>query len=539
MLPGDGLKSFTWKNNPCPPYKVKDFGQECKPEIPDLCLYEVSKSGDCVPRTNTTVDIDAWDEDHVKLPCSSKNLHTENGNSVEQWDMIREALSGLLQSAEEFEKAVLSYNEDYARGIWDADILAAALQQRPDFRPLLKKIADLALKLPDLITQPIPLMKQNEESSISLSQMQIACLLANAFYCTFPGRSGTNSRKQQFAFPAVNFNTLFCAFSPRGTEVPDDTEIERVGRQFRYKVEKIICILHYFSRVLGEEGPPTGAVTFSRRCLNNPPDFESSDVLIGSVPLGTRSTCHIEDAGGDIMQVDFADPYIGGEFLMFGCVQEEIMCGMQPEILVVRLFLERLLPHEAALVIGAERFSNYTGYGRSFQWAGDYKEADHCSSRDAAGRLQSIIVVNDATCYRDFSEQCEATHIRRELNKAFIGFTDMAAPYQALPCVVVSGNWGCGVLRGNKGLKALIQLMACAQAGKSLAYCTFEDESLEKELQQAYDSLVASDCTVGRLWSILTRLNPPKRLREDKQTAYVLRHVTKLLSKRNHCACGV
>ncbi|BHF70129.1 hypothetical protein SprV_0301317900 [Sparganum proliferum] len=179
MLPGDGLKSFTWKNNPCPPYKVKDFGQECKPKIPDLCLYE--------------------------------NLHTENGNSVEQWDMIRQALSGLLQSAEEFEKAVLSYNEDYARGIWDADILAAALQQRPDFKPLLKKIADLALKLPDLITQPIPLMKQNEESSISLSQMQIACLLANAFYCTFPGRSGTNSRHQQPNFPAVNFNTLFCA----------------------------------------------------------------------------------------------------------------------------------------------------------------------------------------------------------------------------------------------------------------------------------------------------------------------------------------
>ncbi|KAL7059131.1 hypothetical protein AAHC03_013893 [Spirometra sp. Aus1] len=486
------------------------------------------------------VAIDAWDEDHVKLPCSSKNLHTENGTSVERWDIIRQALSGLIQSAEEFEKAVLSYNADYARGIWDADILSAALQRRPDFKPLLKKIADLALKLPDLITQPIPLMKQNEESSISLSQMQIACLLANAFFCTFPGRSGTNSRQQQPNFPSVNFNTLFCAFSsPRDTEAPVATEIEKVGKQFRYKVEKIICILHYFSRVLGEEGPPTGAVTFSRRCLNNPPDFQSSEVLIGSVPFGTSSKCRIEDAGSDTTQVDFADPYIGGEFLRFGCVQEEIMCGMQPEILAGRLFLERLLPHEAALVIGAERFSNYTGYGRTFQWAGNYKEADHCSSRDATGRWNKVIVVIDAICYRDFSEQFQETHIRRELNKAFVGFTDMAAPYQALPRVVVSGNWGCGVFRGNKGLKALIQLMACAQAGKSLAYCTFEDESLEKELQRVHDSLVASDCTVGRLWSILTRLNPPKRLREDEQTAYVLRHVTKLLSKRTHCACGV
>nr|VZI36218.1 unnamed protein product [Spirometra erinaceieuropaei] len=116
-----------------------------------------------------------------------------------------------IQHFLEFEKAVLSYNEEYAREKWDFDILSAALHQRPDFKPLLKKIADLALKLPDLITQPIPLMKQNEESSISLSQMQIACLLANAFYCTFPGRSGTNSRQQQPTFPSVNFNTLFCA----------------------------------------------------------------------------------------------------------------------------------------------------------------------------------------------------------------------------------------------------------------------------------------------------------------------------------------
>nr|VZI16164.1 unnamed protein product [Spirometra erinaceieuropaei] len=434
MLPGDGLKSFTWKNPP-PPYRVKDFGQECKPKIPDLYLYEVSKSGDCVPRNNMKVAIDAWDEDHVKLPCSSKNLHTENGTSVERWDIIRQALSGLIQSAEEFEKAVLSYNEDYARGIWDADILAAALQQRPDFKPLLKKIADLALKLPDLIIKPIPLMRQNEESSISLSQMQIACLLANAFYCTFPGRSSANSKHEQPTFPAVNFNALFFAFSSRGTEAPIATEIEKVGRQFRYKVEKIICILHYFSRVLGEEGPPTGAVTFSRRCLNNPPDFQSSEVLIGSVPFGTSSKCRIEDAGSDTMQAS---------------ITADIM------------------------------------------W-----------------------------------------------RNAFVGFTDMAAPYQALPSVVVSGNWGCGVFRGNKGLKALIQLMACAQAGKSLAYCTFEDESLEKELQRVHDSLVASDCTVGRLWSILTRLNPPKRLREDEQTAYVLRHVTKLLSRRTHCACAV
>ncbi|KAL7059135.1 hypothetical protein AAHC03_013896 [Spirometra sp. Aus1] len=507
--------------------------QEFKPDTPNLCLYEVSKSGDRVPRS--AVAVETWDKDYVMLPCSSQSLHTENSKSVTEWTVIKQALSGSMESTETFKKAVLSYNEDYAREKWDVDILSAALQRRPDFKPLLKKIADLALKLPDLIAHPIPLMKQNEESSISLTQMQIACLLANAFYCTFPGRSGTNSKRRKPTFPSVNFNTLFCSVSPRRGRASDAATQSASGR-LGHKVEKVICMLHYFSRVLGEEGPPTGVVTFSRRCLNNPPDFQSSEVLIGSVPFGTSSTCRIEDAGSNTMQVDFADPLIGGEFLRFGCVQEEIMCAIQPEILAGRLFLERLLPHEAALVIGAERFSNYTGYGRSFQWAGNYKEADHCSSRsefrDTNVRRKKVIVAIDATHFRDPSTQFQETHLRRELNKAYIGFTDMATPHQPLPSVVVSGNWGCGIFKGNKALKALIQLMACAQAGKSLAYCTFADESLEKELQRVHDSLVASECTVGHLWSILTCLDPPARLRKDKQTAYVFEHVMKMLSKR-------
>uniref|UniRef100_A0A0X3Q3N1 poly(ADP-ribose) glycohydrolase n=1 Tax=Schistocephalus solidus TaxID=70667 RepID=A0A0X3Q3N1_SCHSO len=489
-------------------------GLKCKPGILHLCLCDVSKTGDHAPRPAVSTALDAWDNDHVKLPYSPQNIHTENGTPVKLWNIIQQALSGSLESAEEFEKAVLSYNADYAPGIWNVDILSAALQHRPDFRPLLKKIADLALKLPDLITRPIPLMKQNRESSISLSQIQVACLLANAFYCTFPGRSGSNARHQQPTFPSVNFNTLFWACSSRGSGL-----------------EKVICILHYFSRVLGEDGPTTGTVTFSRRCLNNPPDFQSSEVLIGSIPFGTSSTCRIEDAGSQTMQVDFADPLIGGEFLRFGNVQEEIMCCMQPEILAGRLFLERLLSHEAALVIGAERFCNYTGYGRSFQWVGNFKEADHGSSRDSRGQWKKVIVVIDASRFRNCSSQFQESHIRRELNKAFIGFTDRAAPYQPLPSIVVSGNWGCGVFRGNKALKALIQLMACAQAGKALAYSTFENESLEKELQRLHSSLVASNCSVGRLWSILTRLQPPERLNEDKRTAYVFEHVNEALSK--------
>lgn len=74
------------------------------------------------------------------------------------------------------------------------------------FNHLLPKITKLALQLPILVTNPIPLLKQNHNHSISFSQMQIACLLANAFLCTFPHRNDTNRSSEYSSYPLINFN---------------------------------------------------------------------------------------------------------------------------------------------------------------------------------------------------------------------------------------------------------------------------------------------------------------------------------------------
>ncbi len=44
---------------------------------------------------------------------------------------------------------------------------------------------------------------------------------------------------------------------------------------------------------------------------------------------------------------------------------------------------------------------------------------------------------------------------------------------------------------------ALIQLMACAQAGKSLAYCTFGDKEFAESALNVFSLLCTSGCTVG------------------------------------------
>lgn len=49
----------------------------------------------------------------------------------------------------------------------------------------------------------MPLLKAGMNHSITMSQEQTACLLANAFFCTFPRR---NSRKKEYwNYPDINF----------------------------------------------------------------------------------------------------------------------------------------------------------------------------------------------------------------------------------------------------------------------------------------------------------------------------------------------
>jgi len=66
------------------------------------------------------------------------------------------------------------------------------------FCKTLPGMKDLALQLPELVTRPLPYLKGGQ--SISLTQMQVACILANAFFCTFPPRS-----RYKDQLPEINF----------------------------------------------------------------------------------------------------------------------------------------------------------------------------------------------------------------------------------------------------------------------------------------------------------------------------------------------
>ena len=448
-----------------------------------------------------------WDALHVRLPCSSKSQYPvvqEDGTSTieNRWEMIEKALLRPIKNSHDLQAAIFSYNTRY-ESCWYFRALHKLFDEEYDedeskifFENLLPRIISLALRLPELVQSPIPLLKQGKCHSLSLTQEQISCLLANAFLCTYPRRNTLKEKSEYSTFPDINFNRLF---QSSGLAV----------------LEKIKCICHYFRRVCpvddDRSNVPTGCVTFERRFMhhNEIPNWSESSAPLGVTPLHITSDGTIEDDGLGLLQVDFANKYLGGGVLGGGCVQEEIRFVICPELIVSRLFTECLKPTEALLMVGCERFSNYSGYSYTFQWAGNHE--DH-TPRDSSRRRMCHIVAIDALHFQESSLQYREELMLRELNKAYVGFSTTLT---TLAPGVASGNWGCGAFGGEATLKALLQLIACTVTTRPLVYFTFGNEELRDEVHKMHTFFIENNILVKDLWSVLRKFHARKLAAEE------------------------
>ncbi|XP_026315833.1 poly(ADP-ribose) glycohydrolase [Hyposmocoma kahamanoa] len=461
-------------------------------------LYHISNDGnigDRPPKPHRGRDI--WDNGHVRLPCSDKSLYPvedSNGETYlkKRWEMIEEALRKPISNSHKLADAILSYNIKF-KDKWKFRALHTLFNEHLDedesnyfFNSTLPLIAKLALDLPKLVQAPIPLLKQDKNHSISLSQQQIASLLANAFFCTFPRRNSNKRTSEYSAYPHINFSSLY--------------ESEGHGDI----LEKLKCICHYFRRVCTKV--PGGVVTLSRRWVppRSCPAWAQSGAALAALPLHVDAQGTIEDASG-LIQMDFANMYLGGGVLGHGSVQEEIRFVICPELMISMLFTEVLGPNEALIIIGCERYSRYVGYGHGFGWAGDFRDE---APRDSSGRKRCAVLALDALPFSDRALEYRRDNVVRELNKAWVGFSFYSADTQSLQFPgVATGNWGCGVFGGSPQLKSLIQMMACAVARRPMAYYTFGDTELRDEIINVYNILARYNVTVGQLYRYILRFS--------------------------------
>ena len=471
-------------------------------ELPPICpssthtvLVSLPLPARGTPKPYPMHQVDKWSQDYVRMPHSKHSVYPIDENGTRRyrnrWEIIQEALLQNFVSTQQLESAILSYNHMYAQR-WDFTALHHFFSEVVDeeeanvfFEVLLPKMVQLALQLPVLITGPVPLLKRHTNGTISLSQLQIASLLANAFFCTFPRRNSTNPQSEYGRYPYINFNRLFSAYK------------QEKWNKCEFVTEKMKCIFHYFRRVTSKA--PEGMVTIQRRYIPKSDCPKWDDQVQKLLPLHITSRGTIEAEGTGLLQVDFANKYVGGGVLGLGCVQEEIRFVICPELMVTMLVTEELDDTEALIVCGVERYSKYKGYSSSFKWIGDFVDE---TPRDISGRRLTSIVAIDALYFTHPQSQFNISNITRELNKAYVGFVGCEGNKNNLP-PVGTGNWGCGAFRGNPKLKVLLQLMATAVTGRSMVYFTFGDTALRDEIAEMYMHFVKHEITIGLIFSLL------------------------------------
>lgn len=449
------------------------------------------------PKPYPSYQVDKWSQHYVRMPHSVHSLYPidqQSGNRHHcryRWEIIQESLLQTFMSSHQLETAILSYNHLYAHR-WNFSALHHFFSEVMEeeevtifFKTLLPKMVHLALQLPVLITGAIPLLKCHTNASISLSQLQVSSLLANAFFCTFPRRNSASPQSEYATYPHINFNRLFSALRK---DKPN---------RCQSVMEKFKCIFHYFRRVTSKV--PEGVITIQRRYLSKHdcPKWDNIDQKLSSLHITSNGT--IETDGAGLLQVDFANKYVGGGVLGMGCVQEEIRFVICPELMVTMLVTEALDDTEALIISGIERYSKYEGYSNSFKWSGDYIDE---TPRDSSGRRITSVVAIDALRFTQSGLQFDLSKIIRELNKAYVGFVGCDLRKDNLPAIA-TGNWGCGAFRGNPKLKVLLQLMAASVAGRAMVYFTFGDTTLRDEIAAMYLHLVQQNISIARLFSLL------------------------------------
>ncbi|XP_068314342.1 poly(ADP-ribose) glycohydrolase 1-like [Pyrus communis] len=472
------------------------------------------------------------------------------------------------------------------------DELMSREEARKWFGEVVPALANLLLRLPSLleyhyqnagglihgVKNGLRLLDSQAAGIVLLSQELISALLGCSLFCLFP----TNKRGARH-LPTINFDHLFATLYDSYSEQQEN---------------KIRCIIHYFERISFHM--PEGFVSFERKVLpleHDPLSISYPKASFWSksdIPLcrfEVHSSGLIEDQSSGALEVDFANKYIGGGALRRGCVQEEIRFMINPELIASMLFMPSMEDNEAIEIIGAERFSDYTGYASSFRFAGDYVDKRDV---DSLRRRKTRIIAIDALCSPGM-RQYKQEFLLRETNKAFCGFfqqlkyqqhkrlfrEDGCSRVQLHPDVkdssdicsdnlllqetsensdkvfggqsvhqqirdsemssldneddevgIATGNWGCGAFGGDPEVKAIVQWLAASQAERPfILYYTFGMKAL-RNIEQVTRWIHSHEWTVGDLWNLVVEYST-QRLKGETDDGFFTWLLPSLLAPRH------
>ena len=275
--------------------------------------------------------VDAWDREHVRLPCSPRCL-SRQGAGVPLWHVLCARLSPppsstlkLLGALRAIQKAV--------GGRWTFEALhefleheCSADERRRFFDATLPHMCRLALALPRLCPRPLTLLLKGRAERVSLHPDQCAALLAHAFFCSMPFRADPGGRRAHGAggrgpdLPYFDCGPLFGPLEP--PRAPH-------SKMNATQPQKLRCLLGYFERLAARAESSAAAGrpwTPPPPPPTTPPSVETAYALAGSVfALAGFSAEEHEDMANELR---LHGALTVGRVEMSGCTH--LLCEPEP-----------------------------------------------------------------------------------------------------------------------------------------------------------------------------------------------------------------
>jgi poly(ADP-ribose) glycohydrolase len=329
-------------------------------------------------------------------------------------------------------------------------------------------------------TIPVELLRILSPGNIRLyTKPQCAIILCYAFLCCFRNRTSTNCIcEEDERLPSINLDEL----------------LSGNGGNKKARIAKIRMILEYFVEI--KKRIKTNDTRLLATLLIEVGQVQE-DVFLSQLdrpllPVVVRQLGESIDDAKTAIRIDFANEIIGGGAIAYGCVQEEIMFSICPELIVSRLVVPTMEKDVAVAFLGSEQFTFPKGYAFSLQYGGPYSETQTAQP--------SCILAVDALNIESKQDQFDDLAIRRELIKFAAGLSCRSAGNYG---EVATGNWGCGAFGGDPELKALIQWIVVSAYQKEMHYFPFDNELVFRCLGKIVTLLTEKEVKCVTLWAAL------------------------------------
>lgn len=282
------------------------------------------------------------------------------------------------------------------------------------------------------------------------------------------------------------------------------------------------CILGYFARVesyindTNEDNRTKfnrGRIIIKRHFIEEDVDWVGSNIPITEINIKETVYTNTDnpvkvihnnaDDSSAKLHVAYSHEMIGGKLFEDIITQEEIIMLVRPECIVATLFCAKMNESETITILGAEKISQYFGYGSSVKYAGNFIDSapNGYSADKTEELLQRAVIFIDASSRTSSSAQF-IHDFDRDLKKAFVGFSSLKFSKVEK---IASGNWTYGFNGNNMQIKFIQQVIAASAAGKSLVYYPL-GRDFEEKLLPFVDWILRNRVTVGSLYNLYKKI---------------------------------